>query len=144
MPTNHLLEYYVDDPAQVRMTCHNFGGDCKPSQNCPPGMIRFFFGAAPPLQSDEEQREHAVKFFNFMLRTSFPDLVKRYSLAEIESARQRPGYAKPMAMPGAQAGSLRSLVLDQDDPQPRFRQISETVDCQTGGILVRTASNPLG
>ena len=84
MPTNHILEYYVDEPEKVKMSCTELGGHCEASPHCPPGVLRFFFGAAPHVKhSDEKRLAHAVKFFNFILSSSFPDLVEKYSLAKI-------------------------------------------------------------
>ena len=57
MPTNHILEYYVDEPGKVKMSCPDLGGHCEPSPHCPPGVLRFFFGAAPQMKDEAGQRK---------------------------------------------------------------------------------------
>ena len=42
MPTNHVLEYYVDDAEKVKLMCSQLEGKCPSSPNCPPGVLRFF------------------------------------------------------------------------------------------------------
>ena len=147
MPTNHILEYYVDEPEKVKMTCAAMGGHCEPSPHCPPGVLRFFFGAAPQMKDEEGQRKHAVDFFNFMLKKCFPDLVEKYKLSEIEPSEERntqsPAKVRPASMPQS-ADLLVPAVLSTQAQTARLLPVSETVDCQTGGILVRTNTGPIG
>jgi hypothetical protein len=145
MPTNHILEYYVDEPEKVKMSCSELGGHCEASPHCPPGVLRFFFGAAPHIHNSEEKRRaHAIKFFNFILSSSFPDLVEKYSLAKIgpaEDESQAPARSQPTS---ALENSNRWMpaVIGGAAQTGRLLRVSETVDCQTGGILVRTGSAP--
>jgi len=146
MPTNHILEYYVDEPGKVKMSCPDLGGHCEPSPHCPPGVLRFFFGAAPQMKDDAGQKKHAIDFFNFMLKKCFPDLVEKYTLAEIEPSEERnsqsPAKARPASMPQTSADLLIPAVMATEAQTARLLRVSETVDCQTGGLVVRTNTAP--
>ena len=146
MPTNHILEYYVEDPEKVTMSCTELGGHCEASPHCPPGVLRFFFAAAPQgKHSEEKRRAHAIKFFNFILSSSFPDLVEKYSLAEIgrsEDELQTPGRSQPTSLLENPNRLLVPAVIGGKQQAGRLLRVSETVDCQTGGIIVRTGTAP--
>ena len=146
MPTNHILEYYVNEPGKVKMSCPDLGGHCEPSPHCPPGVLRFFFGVAPKMKDDAGQRKHAVDFFNFMLRKCFPDLVEKYTLAEIEFSEERnsPANVRPTSMSQTSADLLVPAVMGTNPQSARLLPVSETVDCQTGGLVVRTNTAPTG
>lgn len=148
MPTNHILEYYVDEPEKVKMSCAELGGHCEASPHCPPGVLRFFFGTAPHVHNrDEERRAHAIKFFNFILSSSFPDLVEKYSLAKIgpsEDESQTPARSQPTSLLENSNRLLMPAVIGGPALAGRLLRVSETVDCQTGGIIVRTSSGPQG
>ncbi|MBZ5493845.1 MAG: hypothetical protein LAO76_23240 [Acidobacteriia bacterium] len=148
MPTNHILEYYVDEPEKVKMSCTELGEHCEASPHCPPGVLRFFFGAAPRVRnSDEKRRAHAIKFFNFILSSSFPDLVERYSLARIghaEDESQTPARTQPTSLLENFDRAVIPAVIEGTPPRRRVLRVSETVDCQTGGIIVRTGAGPNG
>lgn len=146
MPTNHILEYYVDEPDKVKMSCSELGGHCEPSPHCPPGVLRFFFGAAPEMKDEAGQRKHAVDFFNFMLKTSFPELVEKYTLADVEPSEERnsqsPAKVQPTSLAATSANLLVPAVMTPNGQSARLLRISETVDCQTGGVIVRTNTAP--
>jgi len=148
MPTNHILEYYVDDPEKVKMSCTELGGHCEASPHCPPGVLRFFFGAAPHIHNSEEKRRaHAIKFFNFILSSSFPDLVEKYSLERIgrsEDESQTPARSQPTSLLKNSNTLLMPTVIGRSAQAGRLLRVSETVDCQTGGIIVRTSTKPTG
>lgn len=139
MPTNHVLEYYVDEPEKVRLMCSQLEGKCSPSPNCPPGIIRFFFGVSPKSKDDE--REHVVKFFNLMLRANFPELEKRFELSHIdpseENKNKQPGY-------GAKPPRVSPAVYDSATPAVRLLKTAAVLDCQSAGLLVHTSSGPNG
>ncbi len=135
MPTNHLLEYYVEDPEKIKLMCSQLEGRCQPSPNCPPGIVRFFFGVSPQNKSDGQK--HAVDFFNFMLRTSFPDLEKRYQLSYIEASEEKTN-------PGAVAPSVRPAIYNSTIPAVRLLRTAAVLDCQSGGLLVHTNTGPTG
>jgi hypothetical protein len=147
MPTNFILEYYVENP-HIKMTCSQLGGHCEPSPNCPPGVARFFFGVAPSQKSPNTQQNHAKDFFNFTLRRCFPDLVSKYSLEHIDPSEEMATPQNPrqqsMAMPRSPENLMRPAVLRSGEHAPRLQHVSETVDCQVGGILVRTNSGAAG
>jgi hypothetical protein len=136
MPTNYILEYYVEEAEKVRLTCQQLEDKCAPSPNCPPGLLRFFFGASPTKRDD--QQKHAVEFFNFMLHRCFPDLEERYRLSYIERSEENGGLPstpiRPRLMPG---------VLNADSPSAHLLGISAVLDCQLIGPVVRTKSAPL-
>lgn len=137
MPTNHVLEYYVDEPEKVRLMCSQLEGKCSPAPNCPPGILRFFFGVSP--KSKEDEREHVVKFFNFMLHANFPELEKRYELLRIDPSEEnkQPGY-------GAKAPRVNPAVYDSATPAVRLLKTAAVLDCQSAGIIVHTSSGPNG
>jgi hypothetical protein len=145
MPTNHILEYYVEEPDKVKMSCSEHGGVCEPSPHCPPGVLRFFFGVAPRVKDEAGQRQHAVDFFNFTLRRCFPDLVEKLTISEIEPSEehntQKPPYARPTSM-RTRDNLLMPAVLSPELPEARLLRVSETVDCQVGGLIVRTNTAP--
>src|SRR6266481_880722 len=146
MPTNFILEYYVDEPEKVKMLCQD--GACEASPNCPPGVLRFFFGVAPQMKQNEARQKHAVDFFNFMLRTSFPELVAKHALAKIEPSEETNQSDRPDVHPtsGLKTHSSQPLFLpaamSSKTSRPRLLPVSETVDCQLGGVIVLTKSAP--
>jgi hypothetical protein len=146
MPTNFILEYYVENPANIKMTCSQLGNHCEPSPHCPPGVARFFFAVAPPEKNPKKQQDHAKDFFNFTLRRCFPDLVSQYSLDYIEPSEEMSGPVNPRQQPTAMSQSpehlMRRAILHPGEHAPQLLPVSETVDCQVGGILVRTNSGP--
>lgn len=148
MPTNFILEYYVENPANIKMTCSQMGGHCEPSPNCPPEVARFFFGVAPLQKNHNTQQDHAKEFFNFTLRRCFPDLVSKYSLEHIDPSEEMGAPQNPrqqsMAMPQSSGNLMRPAVLRSGEHAPQLLHVSETVDCQVGGIVVRTNSGATG
>lgn len=147
MPTNYILEYYVEDAARVKFSCSQQGDNCNPSPNCPPGMLRYFFGVSPKVPSTkkkddrydkEDEQEHAVRFFNFTLRRCFPEL-EEHLLKYIEPSEKSRGRSSsalhPRLMPG---------VLTADSPSARLLGVSAVLDCQSIGPLVNTSTGPMG
>lgn len=147
MPTNHILEYGIEDEGQVGLKCNGGEGDCPKSPYCPPGIMRYYFGVRPVMNSPEERQKHAIKFFNFLLEDAFPDLKEKYKLAEIAPADdESPAYStRPTDFSTTDAHpALAPAVLRSADPKPRLLKVASMVDCQSGGILVNTHSQPLG
>jgi hypothetical protein len=137
MPTNYIIEYYVEDAAKVGMACRQLGGRPLPSPNCPPGIIRYYFGVGPKQTDEESRHKHAPAFFNFMLATCFPQLRDKYALADPYSPR--PGYTRPSAFDGSQAAPvLAPAVLQSTGQRPRLLPVASLVDCEIGGMLVET------
>ncbi|MGZ4865828.1 MAG: hypothetical protein ACXV7C_01305 [Candidatus Angelobacter sp.] len=144
MPTNYILEYYVEEAEKVKLTCSQLGDKCSPSPNCPPGVLRYFFGVSPTRKDGAEKHEkgnagnHAVEFFNFMLRRCFPEL-EEHRLAYIEPSEIRGGRPssaiRPRLMPG---------VLTPDSPSAHLLGVSAVLDCQSIGPIVRTNAGPTG
>ena len=125
MPTNHILEYDVADHARIRMVCRELGEKvCAASPDSPEGLTRFFFEVGP---SRGTPHIHAVNFFNYMLRASFPELVAAYSLKDILDKRdERPSTT----------ARLVSAALTENTVPARLENVSYTLDCKVGGILV--------
>ncbi|HEV8491491.1 MAG TPA: hypothetical protein VGR76_04440 [Candidatus Angelobacter sp.] len=100
------------------------------------------------MKDEAGQRKHAVDFFNFMLKKCFPDLVEKYTLAEVEPSeernRQYPAKVRPTSLPAPSANLLVPAVMSPNGQSARLLPVSETVDCQTGGLIVRTNSAPTG
>ena len=132
MPTNSILEYYVDNPEKVKMLCSQMEGKCPSSPNCPPGVLRFFFAVAPQIKDNSQK--HAVDFFNLMLHRSFPDLEERYRLSYIEPSEQNRGR---------QSASLVPAVLKAAHSYAQYREAAAVLDCQIGSFIVDTDSAPM-
>ena len=131
MPTNHILEYDVTDPARIRMECKEIGKSCPPSPDSPERLKRFFFEVGPR----HIDHQHAVIFFNDMLKASFPDLVEAYSLKDVLDNRDQQQQNPPRA-------GIKPAVFTEETAA-RLRNISYTLDCKIGGLLV-DASGPPG
>ena len=137
MPTNHILEYYVEDSDKVKMVCSQMDGKCASSPNCPPGVLRFFFGVAP--QNKEGGPKHAVDFFNFILRSSFPDLEKRFRLKSIEPSLQlRMEQEEKRGALSTRSEPKLIPAVANSQTQAHLRNASAILDCQLIGIVVRT------
>ena len=124
MPTNHILEYDVTDPGRVRLECKELGKSCAPSADSPQGLMRFFFEVGPR----HIDHKHAVIFFNDMLKASFPDLVEAYSLDDILDSRD--SQQQYPSRPGVKPAVMTEMAA------PQLRDISYTLDCKVGGIIV--------
>ena len=135
MPTNHILEYYLEDPEKVKLTCSQLGDKCAPSPNCPPGVLRYFFGASP---KDDSSEKHAVEFFNFMIRRCFPEL-EEHILAYIEPSPTKGGRKSSTLLPRLMPG-----VLTTDSPTAHLQAVSAVLDCQLIGPIVHTGAKPTG
>jgi hypothetical protein len=146
MPTNHILEYGVDDADKIGMKCSDGEGNCAKSPFCPPGVIRFYFGVRPVKNGPEERQKHAVAFFNFMLERVFPDLRQKYGIAEIEfsdDAAQPPYSTRPTTFDKAEASpTLVPAVWRPDTQRARVLRVASMVDCQSGGFLGSTNTGP--
>lgn len=149
MPTNHILEYGVEDERKIVMKCDDPEGHCAKSPFCPSGIARFYFGVRPVMNGPEERQRHAVAFFNFMLERAFPELRQKYELKYIEQADdapQPPGATYPTTFNKKveQSPVLVPAILDSTSPRPRLLRVASMVDCQAGGILVKTNTAPTG
>jgi len=137
MPTNHVLEYYVEDPDKVKLMCSQLEGKCPASPNCPPGVLRYFFAVSPQIKGDGQK--HAFDFFNFILHTCFPDLEERYRLSYIEASEENRGQTTDGNVP-----KVRPTIFNSDVPPARLLRASAVIDCQSAGLIVRTNSGPMG
>lgn len=146
MPTNHILEYGVEDEDKIGMKCNDVDGHCPKSPFCPPGIMRFYFGVRPVMNSREERQKHAAKFFNFLLESAFPDLREKYEVTEIERADEEPPspYSpRPTGLSDRDVPlSLVPTIYRPAEPRPRVLRVASMVDCQSGGILVNTHTQP--
>jgi hypothetical protein len=135
MPTNYILEYYVEEAEKVKLTCSQLGEKCAPSPNCPPGLLRYFFGVSPTKEENAEK--HAVEFFNFALRRCFPEL-EEHILKYIEPSEKSRGRTssalRPKLMPG---------VVTADLPSAHLLGVSAVLDCQSILPVVHT-TKPAG
>src|SRR5438445_8383288 len=156
MPTNYILEYYVEEAEKVNLSCPQLGGKCAPSPNCPPNVLRYFFGVSPAKgesirRHDKDERddkyenhdkdegqEHAVKFFNFTIRQCFPDLQEhllKYIEPAEKSGRRASSAISPRLMPG---------VLTPEAAPVHLLRVSATLDCQSSGAIVHTTKPARG
>jgi len=133
MPTNYILEYYVEDAEKVTLTSPQLGEKCVPSPNCPPGVKRYFFGVAP---TEKENPKHAVEFYNSTIRRCFPDLCE-HLLAYIEPSEKNKGQNS-----GALRPKLMPSVLNGDSPSAHLLRVSAVLDCQSIGPVVHTGAAP--
>jgi len=150
MPTNYILEYRVDDQQKVKLKCNQGDMQCSPSPHCPPGVLRYFFGAGP-INHDPKKREgHAIDFFNLViLKKAFPQLQEKYEIASIEpSDYEDPGVSsglRPAAFKASEGTSPATLpAVLSEGKAARLLPVASLVDCQVGGILVRTNAGPNG
>jgi hypothetical protein len=149
MPTNYILEYRVDDKQKVKLKCNQGEMQCSPSPHCPPGVLRYFFGVGPINHDPKKREEHAVDFFNFILKKAFPQLEEKYEIASIEpSDYQEPGASgglRPAVFKADEAASPATLpAVLSPDKAARLLPVASLVDCQIGGILVGTRTGPTG
>jgi hypothetical protein len=135
MPTNYILEYYVEDAEKVKVTCSQLGEKCPPSPNCPPGLLRYFFGVSP---TKGENEKHAVEFFNSTLRRCFPDLCE-HLLAYIEPSEKSRGRTSGVPYP-----KVRPSILTSDSPSAHLLGVSAVLDCQSIGPVVHTNTSATG
>lgn len=141
MPTNFILEYYVEKAEDVTFMCAQLGKKCAPSPSCPPGMFRYFFGVAPkPMSGNKYMKDspqkHAVEFFNFTIRQCFPELTE-HLLAYIEPSEKNRGRTS-----GALRPKLTPSVLNGDSPSAHLLGVSAVLDCQSIGLGVHTSTGP--
>src|SRR6185437_16219608 len=148
MPTNYVFEYRIDEESRLRLECDHSEMHCSPSTNCPPGVLRYYFGVGPNIKDFALRRGHAVAFFNFLLARVFPELAKKYEIAEIEpSDYELPGgngtrYPASLERKQDNGFGLRTASLRDTDPRARLLPVASLVDCQSGGFLVRTSAGP--
>jgi hypothetical protein len=140
MPTNHILEFQVHNPSEVKMLCRGLKDPCRPSSTSTPTVTKFSFGVGV-LPNRDQGGQHAVKFFNYLICAFFPDLVKAYELSQVRSS---PG--KTTGAITDQEGETHARMVPavlKDMAQPRLLTVSSVVDCQAGGIIVSTDRPPL-
>jgi hypothetical protein len=152
MPTNYIFEYRIDEPGRVQLKCDNPRIPCGPSPHCPPGVMRYYFGVGQENKDPKKRQAHAVAFFNFMVAAAFPDLAQKYELVEIEEsdypmprAGGSGGRTYPTSLETTQVSArLMPAILRGRSSAPRLVPVASLVDCQSGGILVKTGSGPNG
>jgi hypothetical protein len=150
MPTNYILEYRVDEQQKVKLKCNQGEMQCSPSPHCPPGVLRYFFGAGPINHDPKKREEHAIDFFNLViLKKAFPQLQEKYEIASIEpSDYEEPGVSgglRPAAFKSSEGTSPAMLpAVLSADKAARLLPVASLVDCQIGGILVGTNTGPTG
>jgi hypothetical protein len=135
LATNHILEYEVDDARGPKLECSDPGLRCDPAPDSFPGVTRFFFEIGPKRTLDTAQSHaHAIKFFNYILRQSFPDLEDKYKLAPEYPGKQGRGDIPAMAVPVALQYGAHGALL---------QNASYAVDCEVAGPLVSTHTAPI-
>ncbi len=150
MPTNYILEYRVDEQQKVKLKCNQGDMQCSPSPHCPPGVLRYFFGVGPINHDHQKREEHAIEFFNnVILKKAFPELQEKYEIASIEpSDYDEPevsGGVRPVAFKTNEKKPAATLpAVLSADKAVRLRRVASLVDCQIGGIQVRTKTGPTG
>jgi len=146
MPTNYIIEYNVKDAEQIGMACERMGGGRAPaSPNCPPGILRYFFGVKPlwlPSMKPPQgyaSADHGAAFFNFMLDTCFPLLKAKFALQDDSTPAKDPRSTRPTAFGTDEAApALVPAVMQSTMDRPRLRNVLALTDCAEGGIIVET------
>jgi hypothetical protein len=134
MPTNHVLKYELHGAA-ARLECSDRSVNCAPSPDSYPGVTRFFFEIGPARTLNYAQsHDHAIRFFNYILKQCFPDLAQKYSLDENPYGRQQ-ALAAPRLAPA---------VFQYGRPFARLQPASYITDCEYAGPLVGSSSSPTG
>jgi hypothetical protein len=141
MPSNHIFEYQVQDPAKIKMVCTGLKEPCRPSSKSTPDVTKFSFSVGLLPNRDSEGR-HAVKFFNYLLCGFFPDLVKAYSLSHAGYGSAYPDGTRGTG-PDDPSGRTVPAVWKNISPAPRLLMASAAVDCIAGGIIVTTNRPPM-
>lgn len=150
MPTNYVFEYRIDEESKLRLECDHSEMHCAPSTNCPPGVLRYYFGVGPATKDPALRRGHAVAFFNFLIARVFPELAKKFEVAEIEASDYELPGGNGTRYPASLEGQhntgfgLRTASLQNTDPRPRLLPVASLVDCQSGGFLGRVNTGPTG
>ena len=142
MPSNHILEYQVEDPKAIKMRCPGLKDPCEPSAKSDSEVTRFSFSVGLPPQSDHDGK-HAVRFFNYLLCGFFPELVKNYSISRADYSRENPAGTRG-AVINESHGRVIPAVLKYSETTPRLLMVSAAVDCRSGGIIVTTDQPPMG
>ena len=134
MPTNHILEYEVEDPRRLKLECGSIGEPCAAAADSFPGVTRFFFEIGPKKTLDYElSHAHAIRFFNEILVDSFPELAEKYKLV-VPQGGDRSAQVAPHVMPA---------VFQYDAQNPPLRNASYIIDCEFSGPLVGTNAAPM-
>jgi len=124
MPTNRILEYDLHGPANQALACSESDFKCEPSDDSYDKVKRYFFEVGPKHSLNrEESRSHAIKFFNFMLEQSFPDLAKQDLLRVPGDERKQSSMLVPAILQPQAHDSLR-------------RDASYIVECEFGGPVI--------
>jgi hypothetical protein len=142
MPSNHILEYQVEDPKAIKMRCAGLKDPCEPSPKSDSQVTRFSFAVGLPPHKDQNG-QHAVKFFNYLLCGFFPELVKNYSIAYVREGTDNPAGTRG-AISDAPQGRLVPTVLKYEGSRPHLLLVTQIVDCLSGGIIVTTDKPPTG
>jgi hypothetical protein len=140
MPSNHILEYQIENADQVKMICEGLKVPCAPARDSTATTMKFSFGVGLPPNSDHGGK-HAVRFFNYLLCGFFPDLVKAYELSYVGSGSDRPSSTG--ALQEDTQAAMVPAVLRNTMRSPNLLMVTSVVDCQAGGIIVSTDRPPI-
>jgi len=141
MPSNHVLEYQVQDPSKIKMVCRGLKVPCESSSQSTRDVTKFSFSVGLLPRKDTDGH-HAVKFFNYLLCGFFPELVKPYSLSRVGYGSGSPGNTRGAGLDEPQE-KMVPAVLKYGSTEPRLLTVSQVVDCLAGGIIVLTDQGPI-
>lgn len=142
MPSNHILEYQVEEPKAVKMRCSGLKERCEPSPKSDSEVTRFSFAVGLPKLKDLDG-SHAVRFFNYLLCGFFPELAKNYSISHADYGKSE----NPTGTRGAAVDESHGRMIPAvwtNEQAPRLLTVSQVVDCKSGGIIVTTDQPPIG
>lgn len=134
MPTNHILEYDIEEPRRLKLDCTDGSVQCAPDKDSFPGVTRFFFEVGPQKTLDYAASHiHALRFFNEILDDSFQDLAKRFKLVVPEESKDKQSWLAPQLMPA---------VFHPGAQDAQLREASYIIDCEYAGPVVAASSGP--
>ncbi|HEY1938096.1 MAG TPA: hypothetical protein VGJ33_09195 [Candidatus Angelobacter sp.] len=130
--SNHILRYELPREAQPKLDCGGLNHQCSPEDSYD-GVTRFFFEVGPKRYlKHEESQAHAIRYFNYVLQQSFPDLAAKFSLED------------PYKKQGTTQSRLVPAVFQYDAQPATLNNVSYIVDCEVAlpSAGTRTAAKP--
>ena len=132
IPSNHILRYELHGGAQPKLECGAAGHQCNPEDSYD-GVTRFFFEVGPKRYlTHEESQSHAIRYFNYVMQQSFPDLAPKFSLEDPYKAR------------GTKTSKLSPAVFQYDTQPATLENVSYITDCEftLPSASTKTAARP--
>jgi hypothetical protein len=139
MPTSYAFVYHVTDPSALAL---NPDTGWKPHAGAVSSFANLVVAAGLPLDAQDPTGQHAHSAFA-ELKSYFPALSMELLSTGVETQsgtveglhrELRPGNMS--RYPNRRPAKMVPASLSYQSQRARFITVSETVDCQTGGIIV--------